>query len=44
VPESELQSLADATEKNIQNADPPALSAPENWWPVILEQMKGGFL
>jgi hypothetical protein len=44
VSEAEALRLVGVAEERIRNADPAAFDDPENWWPVIVEQMKDGLL
>jgi len=42
--EPEAVKLVAAAEARMRKADPAAFADPENWWPVIIEQMNDGFL
>jgi hypothetical protein len=44
MPEHEAQRRVDAITKEFQSHDLTALFNPENWWSVILEQMRDGLL
>jgi hypothetical protein len=42
--EEEAQSLISEVEGRMKTADPHAFDDPENWWPVVIEQMRDGML
>ncbi len=42
--EEEAQPIIDAIEKEFRSVDKSALTDPDNWWSVILEQMRDGML
>jgi len=44
LPENQIKTLIDETERQMQTADPSAFSDPNNYWATIIEQMKDGFL
>lgn len=42
--EEEIQKYIDVVEDKFQRTDPAALENPENYWAVVIEQMRDGFL
>lgn len=42
--ENNCEDVIEMTEKKIQNSDPMVFNDNNNWWPVIIEQMRNGFL
>jgi SUKH-4 immunity protein len=40
----DIQKIIDATERSLRIADPTAFDDPNNWWPMIIEQMNQGLL
>jgi hypothetical protein len=42
--EAEIENIIDSTEEQMRKADRTAFLNSENWWPLILEQMRQGLL
>src|SRR5712691_11585156 len=42
--EEDVQKVIITTEEQMRKIDPTAFRDPDNWWPVIVEQMKQGLL
>ena len=42
--DDEVQDIIAETEEHLRDADPTAFGDANNWWPVIVEQMKQGLL
>lgn len=42
--EEEVQKIIDVTGSQIRTADAAAFADPDNWWPLIIEQMNHGLL
>jgi hypothetical protein len=40
----EIERIIDSTESRMMSVDPEAMDDTENYWPVIVEQMRDGFL
>jgi hypothetical protein len=42
--DSEIKARAEAAEGGLRLQDPRAFNDPENWWPLIFEQVRDGFM